>query len=189
MNRLGKMQIHRNLVRAIIVLPGTVLVLIPAAILLAGMAAGWSLHTAYPNQVRFWIALLAAAAGLLLSGWSAALFFTCGKGTPAPWDPPQVLVIRGPYRQVRNPMITGVLLILLAEALFLASWAIAAWMLVFFAGNAVYFPLVEERGLEKRFGSEYRRYKSNVPRWLPQLKPWSRPRDDDGQGTGGCGEP
>ena len=42
---------------------------------------------------------------------------------------------------------------------------------VFFLGNAVYFPLVEEKGLEERFGQAYREYKSNVPRWLPRRQP------------------
>jgi protein-S-isoprenylcysteine O-methyltransferase Ste14 len=69
-------------------------------------------------------------------------------------------------------MITGVLLMLSAEALLLQSWPIAAWMMLFFIGNAIYFPLVEEKGLEKRFGNEYRDYKANVPRWIPRLRPW-----------------
>jgi len=71
-------------------------------------------------------------------------------------------------------MITGALLLLLAEALFLRSWLIAAWMILFFAGNAIYFPFVEEKGLEKRFGEEYRKYKSRVPRWIPRLTPWEK---------------
>jgi protein-S-isoprenylcysteine O-methyltransferase Ste14 len=168
---------HQGLVKAIIVLPGTVLVLIPAMVVLASI--GWCLpiDLAGPNQARFWISLLIAAAGFLLSGWSAALFMKFGRGTPAPWKAPQQLVIRGPYRHVRNPMITGVLLILLAEAFWLGSWPIAVWMLVFFVGNAIYFPLVEEKGLEKRFGSQYLAYKSRVPRWVPRLGSGKQPKD------------
>ncbi len=41
--------------------------------------------------------------------------------------------------------------------------------------NAIYFPLVEETGLERRFGDDYRRYKANVPRWIPRLTPWTLP--------------
>jgi protein-S-isoprenylcysteine O-methyltransferase Ste14 len=69
-------------------------------------------------------------------------------------------------------MITGVLLMLSAEALLLQSWPVGIWMMVFFIGNAIYFPLIEEKGLEKRFGNEYRNYKANVPRWIPRLRPW-----------------
>ena len=167
----------RDLVKAIILLPGAVLVLIPAVILVVGTAYGHSIFVADPGQVRFWAALLIAGPGLSLSVWTVTLFTRFGRGTPAPWQPPQQLVIRGPYRHVRNPMITSVLLVLLGEALMLGSWLIAAWMLVFFVGNAVYFPLVEERGLVKRFGSPYLRYKSNVPRWVPRLKPWIPPEE------------
>jgi protein-S-isoprenylcysteine O-methyltransferase Ste14 len=42
----------------------------------------------------------------------------------------------------------------------------------------LYFPLVEEKALEKRFGAAYREYRQNVPRWLPRLRPW---RDGDRQ--------
>ncbi len=100
-----------------------------------------------------------------------------GNGTPAPWDPPKKLVIRGPYRHVRNPMITGALLILLAEALLFQSWPLSVWMAVFFIGNTVYFRFIEEKGLEKRFGDDYRKYKARVPRWVPRLQPWNPEND------------
>jgi len=76
-------------------------------------------------------------------------------------------------------MITGVLLVLFAEAILLQSWPIAVWMMVFFIGNAIYFPLVEERGLEKRFGNEYRDYKNQVPCWIPRLNHWRQEGDDE----------
>jgi protein-S-isoprenylcysteine O-methyltransferase Ste14 len=163
---------HVRHMKAIIVLPGTVLVFIPGAILLATRDSRFALELASPAEIWFWLALLAAIIGLALSGWAAALFVKLGQGTPAPWDPPKRLVIRGPYRHVRNPMITGALLMLLAEAILFQSLPIATWMTVFFIGNAIYFPLIEERGLEKKFGDEYRNYKANVPRWLPRLRAW-----------------
>jgi len=70
-----------------------------------------------------------------------------------------------------------VLIILFAEAIFFQSWPIALWMLIFFMGNMIYFPLIEEKGLEKRFGDDYRRYKANVPRWVPKLKAWKETND------------
>jgi protein-S-isoprenylcysteine O-methyltransferase Ste14 len=116
--------------------------------------------------------MIAAVTALILMIQTVSLFFSKGKGTPAPWDPPKKLVVRGPYRNVRNPMITGVLVFLLAEAMFFRSWPIAVWMFLFFMGNSVYFPLIEEKGLEKRFGDAYVVYCQNVPRWIPRLKPW-----------------
>ena len=165
---------HLGLVKTIIVLPGTVLVFIPAAILLVTRDSKFAPKLAPPTQIWFWLALLAAIIGLALSGWAVTLFMKLGKGTPAPWDPPKRLVIQGPYRHVRNPMITGALLMLLAEAILFQSLPIATWMTVFFIGNAIYFPLIEEKGLEKRFGDEYRNYKANVPRWLPRIRPWKQ---------------
>jgi protein-S-isoprenylcysteine O-methyltransferase Ste14 len=164
---------HWGLVKAIVVLPGTVLVFVPVIVLSIAKNSRFSHKFANPEQILFWVALLAAIVGLSLSLWTVALFMKYGKGTPAPWDPPQKLVIRGPYRYVRNPMITAVLFILLSESLVLKSLPIAIWLVVFFVGNAIYFPLVEEKGLEKRFGREYLEYKAQVPRWLPRLHAWS----------------
>jgi protein-S-isoprenylcysteine O-methyltransferase Ste14 len=85
------------------------------------------------------------------------------------------LVIRRPYRHVRNPMISGVLFLLAAQALILGSWPLAAWLAVFFLGNTIYLPLSEESALECRFGAAYRQYKANVPRWIPRFRPWQPP--------------
>ena len=170
---------HTGLVKTIILLPGTVLVFIPTVILLTTQGSNFSPALAPLTQVWFWMAILAAFIGLGLSVWTATLFMKFGEGTPAPWDPPKRLVVRGPYRHVRNPMITGVLLVLFAEAILFQSWLIAGWMMVFFIGNLIYFPLVEERSLEKRFGNQYSEYKDQVPRWIPRLSPWSLASDEE----------
>jgi protein-S-isoprenylcysteine O-methyltransferase Ste14 len=164
-----------RLVKTIIVLPGNVVVFIPAIILWVSARLGYSPKLAAAAQLLFWVALLAASIGLCLSIWTATLFVKVGKGTPAPWDPPKKLVIRGPYCYVRNPMILGVMFMLLAESLLLQSLSIAAWLVVFFIGNSIYFPLVEEKSLEKRFGDDYRVYKAHVGRWIPRLRSWSGP--------------
>ena len=65
----------------------------------------------------------ASGVGLLLFAASLRQFAVRGKGTLAPWDPPKHLVVEGPYRYVRNPMISGVLFVLLGEALVLRSMA------------------------------------------------------------------
>jgi protein-S-isoprenylcysteine O-methyltransferase Ste14 len=123
-------------------------------------------------------ALLVAAGALLLAmGLSLMvatirLFHRVGQGTLAPWNPTQKLVVEGPYRRVRNPMISGVLFCLAGEALLFASPAIATWWALFLLGNSIYMPLVEEPGLRARFGTDYERYCRHVRRWLPRLTPW-----------------
>jgi protein-S-isoprenylcysteine O-methyltransferase Ste14 len=69
-------------------------------------------------------------------------------------------------------MITGVLTMLVGETAFLGSLALAVWAATFFLLNVVYFLIFEEPGLELRFGDEYRRYRSEVPRWIPRRTPW-----------------
>ena len=118
------------------------------------------------------------AAGLALFVATVRLFAAAGRGTLAPWDPPRRLVVRGPYRHLRHPMISGVALVLAGQALALWSDPIAIWLGLFVAVNAVYLPLVEEPALRRRFGPEHDRYAANVGRWLPRLRPWE-PDDDD----------
>jgi len=110
--------------------------------------------------------------GLALFSWCVSLFARVGQGTLAPWDATRNLVAIGPYRFVRNPMISGVALTLLGQALLFGSWAVGIWAGTFVGINHVYFVLMEEPGLEKRFGENYRRYKANVPRWFPRRRPW-----------------
>lgn len=160
------------LIRAIVILPGTVLVFVPAIILWSTRQTDYAASPANLIEVRFWLALGLAALGIWFAGWTVTLFRVQGDGTPAPWDPPKKLVLRGPYRHVRNPMITSVIAMLSAEALFFGSWPIAAWLAIFITTNGIYLPLSEEKDLERRFGEDYRRYKTNVPRWWPRLKPW-----------------
>ena len=159
-------------IKAILILPGTALVAIPLLILWGLEGTAFAAAPAGPSAVRFWLGLLAAAAGFSLIGWTMRDFARIGKGTPAPWDPPKALVVRGPYRHVRNPMITGVFCLLLAEALLIGSWGIAAWGAVFVTANLIYIPNWEEPALAKRFGDDYRHYKAKVRLWIPAVRPW-----------------
>jgi protein-S-isoprenylcysteine O-methyltransferase Ste14 len=152
-------------IAAVLVLPGTVTVAIPALIV-------WSTdaHLAAPYLVV--LGLLVIAAGVFLIVDTVRLFVRIGRGTLAPWDPTTRLVVEGPYRRVRNPMISGVVMVLFGEAIAIWSTPLVLWALSVFAVNAVYLPLVEEPGLRRRFGPEYDRYRAHVPRWLPRLHPW-----------------
>jgi len=175
--RLAAWKVRRimnwQFVKAIIILPGTALVYVPAAII-------WftrnTQHEAIylPESVLNWIgAILFAVAGLVLMGWTMRLFATQGGGgTPAPWEPVKTFIATGPYRHMRNPMLTGVLLFQAAEAIFLQSWPLFFWMVFFFVLNTVYFVFLEEPGLERRFGNSYLEYKRHVPRWLPRFTPY-----------------
>jgi protein-S-isoprenylcysteine O-methyltransferase Ste14 len=118
--------------------------------------------------------------GLGLLGWTVSLFVRLGRGTLAPWDPTRQLVVVGPYAHVRNPMISGVWLGLLGEALLFGSWRVAAWAAAFLVINHAWFVLYEEPGLVRRFGGAYERYRREVPRWIPRWRGWTPPPTADG---------
>jgi protein-S-isoprenylcysteine O-methyltransferase Ste14 len=148
-------------------------IVVPAVLLLASGDAnlGWGLP--FPaSALPLAAGGAAVAGGLTLIVETITLFARVGRGTLAPWDPTERLVVEGPYRHVRNPMITGVLLVLLGEAAICGSLWILGWALLFFAANAVWFPLVEEPALARRFGADYEAYRHAVPRWVPRLRPW-----------------
>jgi len=76
---------------------------------------------------------------------------------------------------VRNPVLTGVIVMLAAGSLLVGSWQLAAWMLIFFVGFSICFSRVGESALEARFGESCRVYGANVPRWIPRLRAWGQP--------------
>jgi protein-S-isoprenylcysteine O-methyltransferase Ste14 len=166
-------------IRAVALLPAIVTIVVPAVILLLtrDLHAGWGLRRPFV-ALPLALAALLFALGATLMASTIRLFATRGRGTLAPWDETQRLVVQGPYRHVRNPMISGVVCVLLGEAALFGSAALLGWSAFFFALNGVYIPLSEEPGLEERFGDQYRAYKANVPRWLPRLTPW-RPDETD----------
>ena len=145
------------------ILPLTVLVFIPFAIQSSFVITA---------DIEFAVGALLAVAGLILLAVTASMVIRFGGGTIAPWNPTRKLVVSGLYLHVRNPMIIGVLTVLLGESLIFHSVQIFTWLIVFFIINNIYFVLSEEPGLTKRFGEEYLEYKRNVPRWIPKLRPW-----------------
>ncbi|HEX6228042.1 MAG TPA: isoprenylcysteine carboxylmethyltransferase family protein [Solirubrobacterales bacterium] len=164
--------------RAIVLLPGTASVVVPAIILLGGGSnIGWSL-AGFASVLPVLLGIALISAGLLLWLWTVRLFARVGRGTLAPWDPTRRLVVEGPYRHVRNPMITAVIIVLGGEAALFGSPQLLIWLAVFFTVNHAYFLAFEEPDLERRFGEDYRTYRHHVPRWLPRRTPWppSSPR-------------
>jgi len=146
-----------------LILPVSALIVIPYLIE-GDLAVRWH-WAAIPGGALIFL-------GLAIMILTIRMFIQIGKGTLAPWDPTRNLVTGSLYGYVRNPMILGVLTVLLGEVMLFLSWNIAVWAFLFFVINTVYFIFSEERGLEKRFGKEYVEYKRNVPRWIPRTRPW-----------------
>ena len=160
------MMLLRHLI-SILLLPFMVVIMIPRWI------TDGAIHSEWPAGTANSIARLAGGSmfgiGFALFLWCVWLFARKGRGTLAPWDPPKEFVAEGPYRYVRNPMITGVLAMVAGQALFHRSLPVAEWAVIFLVMNQIYFMVFEEPQLERRFGESYRAYKERVPRWIPKV--------------------
>ena len=160
-------------IRAVVLLPFNVTIVIPSITLYAtrSINIGWRLSAPH-YLVPTLLGIFLIGIGLTLMYKTISLFTRMGKGTLAPWDPTQKLVVHGIHRHFRNPKISGVFCIILGEAVLVGSVPLLIWFAVFFVVNLILIPLFEESNLEARSGDEYRLYEENVPRWVPRLKPW-----------------
>src|SRR6516162_4114053 len=159
---------------SVLLFPATMTLVIPALIVLpAGVRGPQSGAALTVGLVTVGWSLIAAGLGMVI--WTVVLFDRVGKGTlglgPVLGEPVN-LVVRGPYRHVRNPMISGVLCILLGEAAVTASGWLLLWFAAFFAVLATVILFWEEPHLVRRFGDEYITYCEHVPRWIPRISAW-----------------
>lgn len=161
--------------RAIILLPATVTIIIPTIIIVITreIQLGWFFLSFPLSVIPIVAGCTLIGGGLLLLAKTIQLFAKIGKGTLAPWDPPKNLVVSGIYRHTRNPMIFGVSIILLGQAVVFGSIFLFLWFTLFLIVNHVYIIKSEEPALTQRFKQEYLLYIKNVPRWVPRLKPWT----------------
>ncbi|MCQ2754181.1 MAG: isoprenylcysteine carboxylmethyltransferase family protein [bacterium] len=152
-------------IKSVILLPFNVTIVIPCLIL-------YFTHFKYEfsGWLHVMMGIVLLLSGLYLAIWTMILFYKIGKGTLAPWAATKHLIVEGPYKLTRNPMITGVLSILLGEAFILNANGIFCWIILFFIINSIYFKLYEEKDLERKFGEEYIEYKKNVPMWFPRFR-------------------
>ena len=130
--------------------------LIPTIMWLAsGMPALWPIDTG-----RCIVAPVVMFVGLVLSIWTIVYMRNRGKGNPmdafghevAPRT--QHLMIEGPYKINRNPMLTGTLVYLVGAAVWLWTWQSCVVFVAFFAIMMVQV-LNEEKRLRRDFGEEY----------------------------------
>ena len=146
-------------------LPGTVTVLIPYWIILSNDA-----RTSSDHPVLRYFGLLPIAIGAAGLLWCIWEFFSEGRGTLAPVDPPRHLVVRGLYRYVRNPMYVAVVMILIGESIFFMSTRVLVEAVVFFISAYLFVVFYEEPILRMQFGESYETYLHQVGRWIPRTR-------------------
>lgn len=141
---------------------GLLLVYLPARLLSSS-----GIHRAAVPAAAQFGGIAMATAGALVVVWCVASFIRLGKGTPAPFDAPRLLVVRGPYQFVRNPMYTGAALALGGAALFYGSVALLGYTLLFLLVFHLFVIFYEEPTLRHTFGAAYEEYCRQVRRWWP----------------------
>jgi len=157
-------------------------------IIAPGVVAGW-----IPYAVSGWIVaepLAGTTAGralgvlLILAGLAClidcfARFALLGEGTPAPVAPTKRLVVSGLYRHVRNPMYLAVLSVILGQGLLLGSVLLVGYAALVWLLSHAFVLVYEEPTLRRQFGESYRRYESEVRRWMPRWQPWQSQEELD----------
>jgi protein-S-isoprenylcysteine O-methyltransferase Ste14 len=122
-------------------------------------------QTGLPGVLGFALGTVGAAIAL----WSVGSLLVLGRGIPAPFDPPRHLVIRGPYRYVRNPMYLGAVLALAGAAIVYRSGVLLGYAGFFLLLTHIFVRSYEEPTLRRMFGGEYASYCASVRRWRPRL--------------------
>ena len=110
-------------------------------------------------------------AGALLTCWSVIPFLKV-RGTPVPLNPPPSLVVSGPYRYARNPMLDGVFIMLFGLGFLMRSLSLVVFFTpVFILANVWELKNIEEPELSRRLGDEYLAYRDSTPMFIPRIKP------------------
>lgn len=134
------------------------------------------LPTFADSALRLILAIPIGAVGLLFVFWSNLFLITRGKGGPAEGFGVAVsprtehLVVTGPYRWSRNPMVFGAFSCYTALSLLWGTVAGLIILAIFFPLAVVYLKRFEETRLLKDFGKEYEEYRKKV--WM--IVPWPK---------------
>lgn len=123
------------------------------------------------NQTyRIVVSIPLCATGTFLWLWSLIHFLRV-RGTPVPLSPPPTLVTTGPYAHVRNPMLTGVFILMIGFGILVGSISITFIAAPCFIVLSTFeLKMIEEPELEKRLGKEYVEYKKKVPMFIPRIQ-------------------
>lgn len=141
---------------AFVAMPGMVAYVVP--LLLA--------PEAHDRRAWQWLGMVLAACGSALLLWCVRDFYKAGKGTLAPWSPPQRLVTSGPYARSRNPMYVAVSAVLMGWAVWYASTTLLLYALGVMIAFHLRVVLYEEPRLLAVFGEAWTSYGHRVRRWL-----------------------
>lgn len=156
---------------------GSAVFLVIAPGFVAGLVPWWISHWRLEAPF-FGMPLFRLAGGaLILMGVAGLLdsfvrFAVQGLGTPAPVFPTRHLVITGLYRYVRNPIYVAVVSTILGQGLVLGNLTLLEYGGLVWLLFHLFVLVYEEPTLRASFGSEYKKFCAEVPRWIPGFTPW-----------------
>jgi protein-S-isoprenylcysteine O-methyltransferase Ste14 len=165
------------MIRKVLAIVGSAVFLVIAPGFVAGLAPWW-ISSWRLEAPFFGMPLFRFAGGALIALGVAGLldsfvrFALQGVGTPAPVFPTRHLVITGLYRYVRNPMYVAVVSTILGQAFVLGNVTLLEYGGIVWLLFHLFVLFYEEPTLRASFGSEYKRFCAEVPRWVPRFTPW-----------------
>ena len=123
-----------------------------------------------PERVSLVVAIPVLTVGFAVTAWSAIHFLKV-KGTPVPFNPPPRLVGTEPYHFVRDPMLTGVFLILFGIGFVFNSISLVfVFAPLYVLANVWELKRIEEPELVTRLGEDYVEYRAQTPMFIPEWK-------------------
>ena len=150
-----------------LLLHGVFTVAVPYSILRLTARFDW-LHFDLGTQIAGWVLVALGALLYIVAGYELLLL---SETTATPLDEPIRLRIGGLYRWSRNPMLLGVVVVLIGESLAFQSFALLAYALLYWIWLTVFLVLIEEPAMRRRFGDDFDRYRRRVPRWFLRFGP------------------
>ncbi len=123
-----------------------------------------SLTFSFTNPIVNTIGIVVCALGLGLAVW-ARMYLGRNWGMPMSLRKNHELVTSGPYRYIRHPIYSGILLAALGSTLASTTW----WLLVCVAYGAYFFYSVnvEENMMTKEFPDHYPAYMAKTKQLIP----------------------
>jgi protein-S-isoprenylcysteine O-methyltransferase Ste14 len=165
------------MIRKVLAIVGSAVFLVIAPGFVAGWVPWWISRWRLKAPF-FGMPLIRFAGGMLLTLGviglldSFARFALQGVGTPAPVFPTRHLVVTGLYRYVRNPMYVAVVSTILGQGLILGNMTLLEYGALVWLLFHLFVLVYEEPTLRASFGSEYKVFCAEVPRWIPRFSLW-----------------
>lgn len=140
-------------------------------VIMAMLVDQWfSLPWPLSNGLSWLISILSIVFGFSMTTWSAVHFLKV-RGTPVPFNPPPKLVMSGPYRFVRNPMLTGIFFLLFGIGFAFNSLSLVVLFTpLYILAHLWEIKEIEEPELVKRFGEDYIKYQNRTPIFIPRMR-------------------